>query len=84
MTTPAINGVVIFGRRGHRCAILYEDDRYVEAMYAVHRWRQEGLIDMDESSHLMDRIASAAGVCDGSAEGRVGRDPTDGGGGAVA
>ena len=70
-----LTGFLITGRRGHRCTIYYEDDRYTEAMYAVHKWRQNGFLDPDESSYLMERIA---------AEGRVGRDPTEGARGAGA
>jgi len=62
MAVRPINGFEIKGRRGHRCGIYYEEDRYTAAMYAVHKWRRQGFLDMDESSHLIDRIARLAGV----------------------
>ncbi len=62
MTTRPINVFVFDGRRGHRCVIMYEEDRYCEAQYAVHKWRRQGFLDGDEAGELMTRIAKAAGV----------------------
>lgn len=66
MQLRLFNAIAARGRRGHRVAVVYEDDRQTEAMYVVHRWQQQGFLDTDESGEMIERIAQDASVANGS------------------